>query len=605
MEPTSIVCGVPFYKAPRPGQRDVIERAVGKSKLNVQLPTGYGKTFTAMGVFSVLHSRGDVNRCLYVVPTTVQRDQLAADGKTELSDAGFEGNREITDVSFYGPMETLRRHRNDWSPVFVVTVQSLVYTGAMKTVKELLQQGRWMIVIDEYHHYGEGKSWSKKIHEVSELNGSFLLSMSATPNRPGDDSAFGEPDVVVSYRDGAREQAVKPLVCHSYVYRIEAIEEGQVRTYTTDELVAEAGSDVPEDIERMLISRQMRWSPKYVSPLVSEPINRMEAMRCHFGRLQCLVTAFCCSHAEMVCEQIRMMFPHLKVDWVGTGSRGRSDDDNKTVMDRFCPPKVDGVRRQQDIDVDVLVHVGKAGEGIDCVYVSEVVHLHKASINNTNNQINGRAARFLPGVVGTINVDSSSPYAAFKGAAIMDVMSDVNAVASESEEEQIEDPDDWLDKKPLPEEPCIQIWDLECIRIDRDGLETMKKVVIQQNTQFTMDNVNDPEVVELATAFYRAMKNKEAEQCDIKSVVMQYDDRVEGAAKAFTGLVMRALKSKGYNITKKTAGEVKTRLNIQKKKICGEKQQNVDSLRMHYQFLQQAHARLVETKELPQWLGFE
>ena len=50
--------------------------------------------------------------------------------------------------------------------------------------------------------------------------------MSATPNRPGDDSAFGKPDVSVTYRRAVLEGSVKPMQCHAYTYRIDAIENG-------------------------------------------------------------------------------------------------------------------------------------------------------------------------------------------------------------------------------------------------------------------------------------------------------------------------------------------------------------------------------------------
>ena len=116
------------------------------------------------------------------------------------------------------------------------------------------------------------------------------------------------------------------------------------------------------------------------SALVDTPITRMLRERLATGhRLQALIGAFCCSHAQLVCEQVQAMFPELKVDWVGTGSNGRSDGENRAVLNKFCPPKKDGKRDPQDIKLDVLVHVGMAGEGLDTVYVSEVIHLNPAN----------------------------------------------------------------------------------------------------------------------------------------------------------------------------------------------------------------------------------
>ena len=115
----------------------------------------------------------------------------------------------------------------------------------------------------------------------------------------------------------------------------------------------------------MRIERQMRWSPKYVSPLIYNPFDRLEATRSHMPGIKCqaLVGAMCCSHAQMICDQIRTMYPNLAIEWVGTGPNGRADDENKAILARFCPPKVDGQRRSMDVKLDVLVHVGMAGEG--------------------------------------------------------------------------------------------------------------------------------------------------------------------------------------------------------------------------------------------------
>ena len=60
--------------------------------------------------------------------------------------------------------------------------------------------------------------------------------------------------------------------------------------------------------------------------------------------------------------------------------------------------------------LDVLVHVGMAGEGLDTIYVSEIV-INPANKNNSNDQENGRGARYLPDVMATVNVETGSDYA--------------------------------------------------------------------------------------------------------------------------------------------------------------------------------------------------
>ena len=85
--------------------------------------------------------------------------------------------------------------------------------------------------------------------------------------------------------------------------------DGTIRTFTTEDIAREAGSDEPNTIERMTVDKKMRWMPKYVSPLVEIPINRALDGRCKSGvPQQVLVTAMCCSHAKLVCEQVATMF---------------------------------------------------------------------------------------------------------------------------------------------------------------------------------------------------------------------------------------------------------------------------------------------------------
>ena len=83
--------------------------------------------------------------------------------------------------------------------------------------------------------------------------------MSATPYRPTEDSAFGRPLIEISYREAVEERAIKPLRGQAYDYLIDAVlENGDIRSFTTAELIKVAGGDGPEQIEKMRIKRKMR-----------------------------------------------------------------------------------------------------------------------------------------------------------------------------------------------------------------------------------------------------------------------------------------------------------------------------------------------------------
>lgn len=588
-----------FKQNPRPGQWEVIRTAIepGRSRLCAQLPTGYGKTFTAAAVYSALQKEGVVDRLLYLVPSTGQLNQFVQDGKGDLDAACVEGSLYVCDVAFAGAAQAIKQHRTGSHQVFACTVQGLSSAGIGSTVKRLMETGRWMICVDEYHHYGLEKTWGRVVLDLERLpQCHYLLALSATPYRPGDDSAFGKPEVVVTYKEAVEDQAVKPLRCHAYTYRIDAIDNGDVVSYTTQDIIDRAGSDNPEVLERVF--REMRWSPKYISPLVDTPITRMLGKRILHGyKLQALIGAFCCSHAQLVCEQVRAMFPELKVDWVGTGTNGRTDAENRAILDRFCPPKKDGKRRQEDIKLDVLVHVGMAGEGLDTVYVSEVIHLNPANKNNSNDQENGRAARYLPQVEGFINVESGSDYA-------RDYLGDRIEYAFDTPPDEIPETEEGdgeseneRDIPELPDEPSIQIVDCECIEINTGEVARMAEA-LHAVSGIALD---DPKLQEKALELYKSMRRKEAEQFNDRSCVEQWNEAVSGALSVVARRVIQLTSARGTRVDKSQVGDIKKRINTRKKRALGAIDKDVETLRRHFGWLKSLENTLLD-EGVPEWL---
>ena len=562
MQPPSIVSGVSFRKKLREGQLRALSHrnVLSGTGHNVKLPTGYGKTLTACGVYSIRQKNLHTTRMLYLVPSRTQLDQFILGGPLDLADAGVVGERKILDIGFFPNSEVIKRHRTNAHQVFAATIQYAATGDGLKLCNELMEQGQWMIAVDEYHHYGVDKAWGKK---VREMNANFVLAMSATPYRPKDDSAFGKPDVTVTYREAVKEGAVKPLRGHAYNYKIDAVDEdGNVTTYTTDELVREAGGDTPEAIEKFRIQRKMRWSPKYVSPLISIPITRMESERITTGKtLQALVSAMCVSHGELVCSQIKGMFPHLVIDWVGTGPNGRSDKVNAEILQRFCPPKpIDGSLRPKP-EIDVLVHVGMAGEGLDVVNVSEVMLLRTASFNNSIYQIIGRGSRYLPGVTCHVSFDGSTAFAVgekFNGDIIkgmgeaLEYAMDYAPVDEDAEEEKPENGNEFPPE--LPNEPVISIQDMELLNIDSgtEGVRMMAKLRRASNTaksdpvdyEALEHDPNDPGWQIIIKNFQMMQANMAAEYNE-KSVI------ASGKIQSTTRLVMRLVSPEAVAVRSK------------------------------------------------------
>jgi superfamily II DNA or RNA helicase len=589
-----------FKQQPRRGQLDAIEALAVKSKrLNVKLPTGYGKTFTALSVYSVLQSFGEVNRLLVIFPTDAQLLQFEESASRAMDKCCIDGPKSVCDVRFFGA-EAIAKHQKNHCQVFAITVQSLIGSRGMDNVTALLGKGRWMIVVDEYHHYGIDLPFGKAVNALSH---EFMLCMSATPHRPDRDGAFGDPDVSVTYREAVAQKAVKPLKGHSYNYKVDAVtSDNEVITFTTDEIVADAGKNSPEAIQKMIYDRKLRWSPKYISPLVTNPISRMITERIRTGhKLQAIVGAMCVSHAEMVCEQIRAAFPDLVCEWVGTGDDGRSIEKNREILKGFAP--TDGASPK----VDVLVHVGMAGEGLDTVYVSEVIHLNAANINNTNNQENGRAARYLSGVIGNINFDAGSGYAVkgYVGGAIMDAMDELPPKPDESDidtDRQSEKDDLW----ELPEEPFIRIINAECTSIDSGDSEVQKMAgelvkLVPEYTKVDVENKDSHLWIHAIEAVKR-MRSAEAEQHNERSTILQWEEQIKNAISTATGNAIRLMTDKGMRIDKSMVGDIKKRIYSRKKRDLGAAEKNVTSLKRHYQWILALNVGMTAEKEVPSWL---
>lgn len=593
-------------RQPRPGQREVLESlADHPNRLNIKLPTGYGKTFTAVAAYSVLRSLGEVNRLLVIFPSDAQLVQFEESIPADWSIFAIDGPASVCDVRFFGS-KAIEKHQKNKCEIYAITVQSLIGSRGMDNVGMLLQKGRWMVVVDEYHHYGIDKPFS---NAVTALSYEFLLCMSATPYRPGDDGAFGQPDMEILYRDAVEQNAVKPLRGHAYHYKIDAINGGnEVISFTTEELIAEAGGDSPEAIKKLLIDRKLRWSPKYISPLITNPIERMLVERIRTGhRLQAIVGAMCVSHAELVCDQISSTFPDLTVEWVGTGDDGRTPEKNSQIIAKFAP------RGGVEPEIDVLVHVGMAGEGLDTVLVSEVVHLNAAAVNNTNNQENGRAARYLPGVIGHINFDACSGFARkeYVGSAIMDAM-DCLPPREDICGRCNEDPcrcekgigDDWWD---LPDEPVIKIVEVECTSIDSGDMTVQKMAnwFAGNVTGFDRKDLENPdsEIWHHAINGVRMMREQEALVHNEKSTIKQWEESVNNALSVVTGNVIKLFKQAGTRVDKTLSGDIKKRINGRKKRDIGAKEKSIESCQLHYKWLKRLEVDLRESKEVPTWLS--
>lgn len=172
MQSASFMPELSLGQDPRDGQKEVFIKAQepGRQKLIVKLPTGYGKTFTAYVVFHILKRSGLVDRLLFVAPTSAQIDQLVDNCEKDYRMAGLAGTQQVADLRRYGDT-AIKFHRNGSHVVYATTPQSLIQRNGNGVARDLLGAGKWLIVIDEYHHYGIDTTRQISKSSISIING--------------------------------------------------------------------------------------------------------------------------------------------------------------------------------------------------------------------------------------------------------------------------------------------------------------------------------------------------------------------------------------------------------------------------------------------------
>jgi hypothetical protein len=324
-------------------------------------------------------------------------------------------------------------------------------------------------------------------------------------------------------------------------------------------------------------------------------------------RTQMIVRAATCSHAELVCNQIKALLPTMEVDWVGTGPSGRSDKENKEVLNRFCPPK-DGTGKRP-WTLDVLVQRGIAGEGLDTTDVSEVVLLSACNGTVQDMQLFGRGARVIRDAQGkvipvtcTINVDSATDIAKddrYIGSKLMDIFDSDLPQSVEEDDDEEQEPKNEGEYKEMPDDPVIMIADVSLIDIRTEpGYEEMVNVMRQDPGA---SHKSDEELRTIADEAMKAYINKRDQSLNASSVIAQLKVQVNNATGKIVSLVIRRMTSQGMRVEKSLAGDLKRRINSRKKRLFGAVDEGEEVLNRQYKWLKEAEQEILQGR-LPSWL---
>ena len=468
--------------------------------------------------------------------------------------------------------------------VFVVTIQMVSATNrpSTDTLLDLLGDGNaWMLAADEYHHYAQEKDWGISLQRVCD-NVQFSLAMSATPQRDGTGTIFGEPDLVVTYRQAVDEGAVKKLWLRRYHYTVKATTgDGSEVEYTTDELRQQLDNESLSEFEERV---GLRYSTKYLHPMILEPLLRLQDRRAACGKpLQMLIRAMSCRHAKYICEVVQDVAPGLRVNWVGSGPDGQPDHVNAAVIEQFVPPA------GTDPQLDVLVQVQKVGEGSDSVMVCEIVDLAFANIDGASNQLKQfifRGSRVVHGLdpnqqFCNVNVPSDAKLAGLgqdEGLVGVSLLDWIDGDYSKAESQVIDEvPPRDGEFNPAPEDFLSIVVrrnaELTEVTDDMRGhfmkfVAGMNGCVVEESSHWDVEN--NPDHLEAAKRAYLAVANDYASKMDAQAQLEQraqrFDAEVGRLANHGAKIVSR---NTGVDVTGKLIGKLAKKINSNLKAAIG------------------------------------
>lgn len=570
------------------------------SNLNVETPTGTGKTIIAGLSYCLLRHTHRVNRVLVIVPTLEQKTQYAEDFLDEIS---LFGERVIDVISCDGSTRVHRYHRENKAEVFVATIQTVVSNPGY--ILDLMSSGSWMLVADEHHHYAVDKAWGDSLKSLSP---SFTLAISATPlRRDRQYSIFGKPDIEIKYEDAWAKEEIRMIRAHVEHYFIDVSVEDcdEVSRVTTEWLRNEAertGREI-QDFSKFEIRKKVRYHGKYLSNIIPNALECLQNKRLAVGdRHQAIIFCMSCNHAKFVCDNFTYLGKHvgLSADWVGTGPNGRKDDENKLIIKRF-----------KEGDLDILVQVGIAEEGFNVKTASVLVFLNLLRRSPKAIQQLGRGMRR----------NSRIPFLKDYCDVFVSYDTDLADLVSSLESEQKLAGIDSLevdDQGLLTVERGVRFtwlpeWIINDVEYDRTEIITPWEIKQAREHALEMSGLtSNPELVksillsdneEVIELLREAIRREKA----VLSLDMRIKTARQNANSAVTTLASNVLKmlspgSESYDKTKFKELVIKINTRLNRDVGCDSDTMTVDELNSKYYLAADINNAIGETKEIPEWL---
>ncbi len=584
------------YK-PRKGQKSLILYVAShpeQNDFNGVLPTGYGKTQTALATIFILSQQGRINRVLVVVPTDSQRSQYV-DTINESCEA--MGLPTLTHHEVKGTIVDIRAHRENRAMIFVTTVQAILADPGHYA--DLTATGRWLLFCDEYHKLRGDAAWGKA---VANINAAVRLGLTATPIRTDRQmTVFGTrpPDVVVTFQDAYVEQAIRGVEAHIEHYFVDVQEPdgagGLVaRRLTTEEIGNEASFEAYQK------SRDLRLTGKYLAGILSAAHDCLQVkLLRHPNQHQMLVFAMSVLHGKTVSSMLNAVYGKDFSDWIGVGPDGRPDPENAAILKRY--------KKNQ---LPCLVQVDKAGEGFDNPRSSVLVFLNllrKETVKAYQQMGRGlRRNRFIMVFEDDVCDVFASPDTGVAELACEFAKQTIDSLSGSAEEdidgkERNKNEPPWFTIPPF----MPSVTDVEFDRTELVRREAAK--VPQAHIESVRSGLTHIGKIATDDDIRRVLAEREAEKLIAAAEAVQRDpevqrERVTKAVATLAGNIARKLHRDSFDKT--MIGDYSRLINGQWKRISGLGHNAMfgEDFRRKYEWVQELTEQIQESGQVPLWL---
>lgn len=585
---------------PRAGQKELFRVALREDKHHrlVVLPTGYGKTIAGLGYYVIARELGRVNRCLWFVSSDEQRDQLAPKpekGTRKRDTTATDRVRSdfglpcLDTARADGSAASVRMHLEDHAEIFVTTYQTLLHQSPV--IADMLSTGEWQIIADEAHHLSVDGQWAAKLAELVRQH---TLYMSATPmrtdRRPLKDvpqSADGttyDAYPEVSLGAAIDEGAIREPLAHAEEWHLRFLNRQGERVEITTSELRDRGVQTDKDFDGYVKARDLRFDEDFLDKMILDTLNCLAAKRGRWpGNHQLVVFAMGNSHAKHLAHNVFSQFD-VRVDWVGVW---RSEAENKAVIRRF-----------KTGTLDVLVQVGKVGEGFD--------H-HPASIGLWLNLIQSEPAalqelgRIMRAGEGPADVFASTDHVVIKLVQKLEAERDVyrdpegprnGGGGGLGEITSIDDIEaEWMHTKLISPDGRVRSFSPDVLRVAQE------RDMSPEDVEEIVNSVVGPG--------RRDINGEPSHPVDEVARRELYKDRVNRALSVITGNALALLRRQGSGITKDLPGRIKRNLNQEWFGQPGARRHGEmlsDDFKRKHEWLEAVNRQLIDQDRVPLWM---